>query len=137
MNSSFIIFQGKGQLQFEDNWPEMRPIVLKLLKQEAVSHQEWQDLFYSVYAVSQWDEKGASKIHNCLKEDIVMFIKQAQSRVLLQNEEQALLNAYIVEWRKFFTQSNYLPLPFRQLEPALQVRKSDSAKNRFAFLIHT
>lgn len=42
-------------------------------------------------------------------------------RVLAQREEQALLKAYIVEWRKFFTQSGYLPLPFRQLESGLQV----------------
>lgn len=100
----------------------MRPIVLKLLKQEPVTHQEWQELFYSVHSVVCWDEKGPQKINDCLQEDIVMFIKQAQSRVLMQNEEQALLKAYIVEWRKFFTQSNYLPLPFWQLESALMVR---------------
>lgn len=45
-----------------------------------------------------------------------LFFQQAQVRVLAQREEQALLKAYIIEWRKFFTQSNYLPLPFRQLE---------------------
>lgn len=55
---------------------------------------------------------------------IVIFsviFQQAQMRVLAQREEQALLQAYIVEWRKFFTQSGYLPLPFRQLESGLQV----------------
>lgn len=34
-------------------------------------------------------------------------------------EDQALLKAYIAEWRKFFTQCNYLPTPFRQLETSL------------------
>lgn len=100
----------------------MRPIVLKVLKQEPVSQSEWQDLFYGVHLVCLWDEKGATKIYDCLQEDIVTFIKQAQSRVLAQREEQALLKAYIVEWRKFFTQSSYLPLPFRQLETGLLVR---------------
>ena len=50
------------------------------------------------------------------------FIKQAQERVLQHQEEQALLKAYIAEWRKFFTQCGYLPMPFGQLETALQVR---------------
>jgi cullin-5 len=31
------------------------------------------------------------------------------------------LKAYIAEWRKFFTQCSYLPMPFGQLETALQV----------------
>lgn len=52
-----------------------------------------------------------------------LYLQQAQVRVLDQKEEQALLKAYIIEWRKFFTQSNYLPLPFRQLETIhVQVR---------------
>lgn len=97
----------------------MRPVVLKLLKQEAVSQAEWQELFYSVHLVCLWDEKGPAKIRDHLQEDIVQFIKQAQVRVLAQREEQALLKAYIAEWRKFFTQCNYLPTPFRQLESSL------------------
>ncbi|XP_017786087.1 PREDICTED: cullin-5 isoform X1 [Nicrophorus vespilloides] len=109
----------KGQLKFEDKWPNMRPIVLKLLKQEPVSPGEWQDLFYDVHLVCLWDEKGPAKLKDYLQEDIVQFIKQAQIRVLAQREEQALLKAYIAEWRKFFTQCNYLPTPFRQLENTL------------------
>lgn len=54
---------------------------------------------------------GVMTFHCCCS-----FFQQAQVRVLAQREEQALLKAYIIEWRKFFTQSNYLPLPFRQLE---------------------
>ena len=53
-------------------------------------------------------------------QDILEFIKQAQERVLSHHEEQALLKAYIAEWRKFFTQCSYLPMPFGQLETALQ-----------------
>ncbi len=127
-NLLFLIeFQSKGQLCFEDKWPQMRPIVLKLLKQEPVSQLQWQELFYAVHSVVCWDEKGPAKIYDCLQEDIVAFIKQAQSRVLSHNEEQALLKAYIVEWRKFFTQSSYLPLPFWQLESALQGKSSTSS----------
>lgn len=52
----------------------MRPIVLKVLKQEPVSQSEWQELFYGVHLVCLWDEKGAIKIYDCLQEDIVAFI---------------------------------------------------------------
>lgn len=56
----------------------MRPIILKLLKQEPVTQGEWQDLFYSIYTVCLWDEKGPHKLRDALKEDIMDFIKQAQ-----------------------------------------------------------
>lgn len=85
---------------------------------------EWHDLFYAVHSVCLWDEKGAQKIRDSLEDLIVAFIKQAQSRVLVAGEEQALLKAYIIEWRKFFTQSSFLPLPFWQLETSLQVSLS-------------
>jgi len=40
-------------------------------------------------------------------------------RVLTHQEDQALLKAYITEWRKFFAQCNYLPTPFRRIESKL------------------
>lgn len=97
----------------------MRPIVLKLLKQEPVTQTEWQDLFGAVHSVCLWDERGPYKLRDELQHDIMMYIKQAQARVLAQREDQALLKAYIAEWGKFFTQCNYLPTPFRQLENSI------------------
>jgi len=104
---------------FEDKWPSMRPTILKLLRQEAVTRAEWHDLFWLVHSVCLWDEKGPPKVYSALREDILEFITQAQGRVLSHQEEQALLRAYIGEWRKFFTQCSYLPMPFGQLETAL------------------
>jgi len=98
----------------------MRPTILKLLRQEAVTRAEWHDLFWLVHSVCLWDDKGPPKVYGALREDILDFIKQAQERVLSHQEEQALLKAYIAEWRKFFTQCSYLPMPFGQLETALQ-----------------
>lgn len=117
---------------FEEVWPDKRRIVLKLLRQDTVSQREWQDLFFGVHFVCLWDEKGAAKIYDCLQQDIVEFIVQAQSQVQAQRGEQALLATYIVEWRKFFTQSNYLPLPFRQLEQSPQVKPSSSSSSASA-----
>lgn len=43
-----VCSQNKGSLQFEDKWDLMRPIVLKLLRQESVTKQQWFDLFSCV-----------------------------------------------------------------------------------------
>uniref|UniRef100_A0AAZ3RCV8 Cullin-5 n=1 Tax=Oncorhynchus tshawytscha TaxID=74940 RepID=A0AAZ3RCV8_ONCTS len=124
-----ISLQNKGSLQFEDKWDLMRPIVLKLLRQEAVTKQQWFDLFSDVHAVCLWDDKGPAKIHQALKEDILDFIKQAQNRVLSHQDDTALLKAYIVEWRKFFTQCDILPKPFCQLEITLMGKQGSNKKS--------
>ncbi|WAR07183.1 CUL5-like protein [Mya arenaria] len=85
----------QGQSQFEEKWPSMRPSVLKLLRQEPVTRSE------AVHSVCLWDDKGPQK------------------RVLHNQEDSALLKAYIAEWGKFFTQCDYLPKPFMQLETSL------------------
>eukprot|EP00095_Tigriopus_kingsejongensis_P002852 maker-scaffold442_size170051-snap-gene-0.30 protein:Tk02852 transcript:maker-scaffold442_size170051-snap-gene-0.30-mRNA-1 annotation:"Cullin-5" len=122
------MLKDKNALSFEDKWPQMRPTLLKLLRQLSVSRSEWQDLFWLVHSVCLWDEKGAPKVYAALREDILDFIKQAQERVLAHQEDQALLKAYIAEWRKFFTQCGYLPKPFGQLETALQGKTTTSVQ---------
>lgn len=74
LSSCCCYLQGKSTPSFEEVWPKMRPTVLKVLKQEPVTQIEWQDLFYGVHLVCLWDEKGATKIYECLHEDIVAFI---------------------------------------------------------------
>ena len=49
---------------------------------------------------------------------------------MAHQEEQALLKAYIAEWRKFFTQCNYLPTPFRQLEASLRGKTTTSMQKK-------
>ena len=51
------MLKDKNQLVFEDKWPSMRPTILKLLRQEAVSRSEWHDLFWLVHSVCLWDDK--------------------------------------------------------------------------------
>ncbi|CAB3371839.1 Hypothetical predicted protein [Cloeon dipterum] len=122
------LMRKNDQPTYEEKWPEMRPTILKLLNQESVSQPEYHDLFYNVYAVCQWDDKGTIKIKDALQEDIIEFIKKAQLRVLAHKEDEALLKAYIVEWRRFLTQSNYLPAPFKHLEAALLKQPTNGKK---------
>ena len=49
-----------------------------------------------------------------------MIFILCRQRVLSHEEDSALLKAYIAEWSKFFTQCDYLPKPFNQLEVTLQ-----------------
>lgn len=56
----------------------MRPVILKLLQQEPVTQNEWQNLFYAVHIICLWDEQGAIKMKNSLRSDVIEFIKKAQ-----------------------------------------------------------
>ena len=40
------LLKGPGSTKFADRWPDMQPVVLKLLKQEHVTRDEWQNLFW-------------------------------------------------------------------------------------------
>ena len=90
--------------------------------------------------ISRKNSKGRETLSNkysgqiymnlCIFQDIIEFIKQAQERVLSHQEDQALLKAYIAEWRKFFTQCSYLPMPFGQLETSLQGKTSSIQKTK-------
>ncbi|KAK2727846.1 hypothetical protein QYM36_008357, partial [Artemia franciscana] len=106
-------------LLFEERWPIMQPTVSKLVRQDCVSRAEWQDLFGEVHRVCLWDERSPDKMYKALQEEIMTFIREAQIRVLQHQDEQALLNAYISEWTRFWTQCSYLPMPFVQLEACL------------------
>ncbi len=116
----------KPQIVFEEQWPKMQPSIVKLLRQEPVNKSEWHDLFYTVHTVCMWDEKAAQKIFKALQDNIADFIRQAQKRVLTHSEDQALLKAYISEWRKFFDQCSYLPKPFNKVEDSLNSLPSNA-----------
>lgn len=48
--STSALLRGSGSSNFNDMWPKMKPVVIKLLKQEAITRPEWQDLFWLVPA---------------------------------------------------------------------------------------
>lgn len=50
-------------------------------------------------------------------------------RVLSHQDDTALLKAYIVEWRKFFTQCDILPKPFCKLEITLLGNQGSNKKS--------
>lgn len=58
----------------------------------------------------------------------LLFFPRLQ-RVLSHQDDTALLKAYIVEWRKFFTQCDILPKPFCQLEITLMGKQGSNKKS--------
>ncbi|KAF7250783.1 Cullin-5 [Varanus komodoensis] len=56
-------------------------------------------------------------------------VKEIRRRVLSHQDDTALLKAYIVEWRKFFTQCDILPKPFCQLEITLMGKQGSNKKS--------
>lgn len=45
----------------------MKPIVIKILYEESVTHREWQDLFFLSYIVCLWDQYGTKKMKDALE----------------------------------------------------------------------
>ncbi|XP_032235365.1 cullin-5 [Nematostella vectensis] len=127
---SLLLNSNKPGVQFEDKWHELKLTVNKLLKQEPVSTHEWQDLFWDVHKVCNWDEKGPHKVFHALKDEVSLFIHQVQERVLQHQDDHSLLKAYISQWAKFFTQCSYLPKPFATLESNLQGKAGGGASKR-------
>ncbi|GIY07562.1 cullin-5 [Caerostris darwini] len=97
-----MAMQNENTICFNEHWPVMLPIIRR-----------------SIHVVCLWDAKGPSKLMNHLQEFIVEYIEQALSKLLAHQEDQALLKAYLFEWRKFFEQCTYLPMPFYQVEGLL------------------
>lgn len=64
----------------------------------------------------------------CLFINYILFFPLLQ-RVLSHQDDTALLKAYIVEWRKFFTQCDILPKPFCQLEITLMGKQGSNKKS--------
>lgn len=112
--------------QFAGKWPDMRPIVVKILKQKGVTKGEWQDLFWDVHKVTNWDDKGIPKIFEALRFEVTAYISDIQRRIMKEDDDLVLLKTYIREWSKFFAQCQYIAQPFRALE--MRPTKNNSGK---------
>jgi cullin 5 len=106
--------QNKGT--FETKWPKIRPLIIRLLKQEDVKKNEWFNLFSDIHSMCLWDENCIPLMRQELESNILAFIRTVQEQILRHEDDEALLRAYIGVWIKFLDQSNYLPHPFSAME---------------------
>ncbi|KAF6038016.1 Cul5 [Bugula neritina] len=118
-----------SHIRFESWWPAfVKPILLKLLKQDDVSHAQWFELFTTVHKICSWDDESHHKIHQALHDDIKSFVDEAESRVSVHLDDSSLLRAYKNEWETFFAQCDYLPKPFYSLENVMKKSTNSAVK---------
>ena len=69
---------------FDETWKELRPVLERLLRQEAVNHKEWHSLFGDVHNLCLWDEQmqNAKRLQEELQNDIKAYIYKS-SEVLV------------------------------------------------------
>lgn len=106
--------QDKGN--FDSKWPVIRPLIIRLLKQEDVQRGEWIDLFSDIHSMCLWNEGCIPRIKEELEMNILVFIRSVQEQISHHEDDEALLRTYINVWSKFLDQSNYLPYPFLSME---------------------
>ncbi|CAF0713830.1 unnamed protein product [Brachionus calyciflorus] len=102
---------------FDTKWPRIKPLIVRLLKQENVKKNEWFNLFSDIHTMCLWDEECIPKLKQELESNILDFINSVQDLIKRHEDDEALLRAYILAWSKFLEQSNYLPHPFSSMEP--------------------
>ena len=85
---------------FEEKWPSMRPTILKLLRQEAVTRAEWHDLFWLVHSVCLWDDKVASSSSLHLYMITFLYAHKLNKCHCLSFEARKLIFKYIIQMHK-------------------------------------
>lgn len=61
---------------FDEIWKDLRPVLERLLRQEAINHKEWHRLFSDVHNLCLWDEQmqNAKRLQEELQNDIKSYI---------------------------------------------------------------
>ncbi|CAI5450667.1 unnamed protein product [Caenorhabditis angaria] len=113
-------------VQFDQEWAKAHPVVQSLLYQKTVTPADWQDLFLWVYKINSWVEEGATQIRDTLTTDIDRYVKEAGARIR-SHKTESLLKVYIKEWKRYFKQTNILPLPFKVIDGTTVAIKSSSS----------
>ncbi|KAF6028110.1 Cul5 [Bugula neritina] len=137
-----------SHIRFESWWPAfVKPILLKLLKQDDVSHAQWFELFTTVHKICSWDDESHHRYtRHCMTTSKVLWTKLNRKKVYLYShtmssalnamllrvsvhlDDSSLLRAYKNEWETFFAQCDYLPKPFYSLENVMKKSTNSAVK---------
>ncbi|VDM96638.1 unnamed protein product [Thelazia callipaeda] len=99
-------------MDFDKEWIEAKNTVISLLNRKSVSKAQWQELFATVHRICSWIEGGCDMVQRELQLEVHNYILSAEKLIMQQEEESAVLRVYILEWNKFYSQTEYLPKPF-------------------------
>lgn len=107
-----MMLGNENRYSFDKEWREARKTVVSLLNQQNVSKQQWQELFSIIHRIATWVDGGSDLVRKELDHEVHHYVGAANERIQRHQEENAVLRAYIAEWKKFFMQTEYLPKPF-------------------------
>ena len=101
-------------------WPQIAPVLKKLLRQQEVAKTEWLYLFNNVGPVMLLSEKiELQDIHDNIEDETKIAVEEAKDRVFVNHDIECLLRAYSKEWDVFSKHCEIVYKPFVTLERAL------------------
>lgn len=124
-----MILDSQEKGSFDSKWSMIRPLIIRLLKQENIHRNEWIDLFTDIHSMCLWNEDCIPRIKHELELNILIFIRSVQEQISKHQDDEVLLRTYIYEWSKFLDQSNYLPHPFLSMEPNSKSKRNSMANS--------
>ncbi|CAK9295071.1 unnamed protein product [Gordionus sp. m RMFG-2023] len=113
----------QSNISYEKQWPQIEVSILKFLKQEKITQNEWQDLFWIVHSICLWEECGAFKLLNALLTTIRNYL--TVSHLTLDEgiyNDNELTRRFLALWNCYFQQCSYLPKPFAQMETVIKTQ---------------
>uniref|UniRef100_A0A0X3P9L1 Cullin-5 n=2 Tax=Schistocephalus solidus TaxID=70667 RepID=A0A0X3P9L1_SCHSO len=115
---------------YNEKWPRVHNVVKRILNMESVTTTEWQNIFSDIYSIISWQESACDSMLASLTESIGEAIDKSHQRIMRNQDESALLRAYIHEWSRFFERSGYLPQPFSPLENFIVGKHHSAGPNK-------
>lgn len=104
---------------FKHHWPNIQPIIRKLIFKEPIGIAEWQNLFYDIHMICSWDTKGSYKLLKNLEFELRdSYITRTQIRLKSIEDGQQQLKEYIDSWNDFRRHCDRFPVAFQQLDLA-------------------
>lgn len=107
---------------FERIWPEICPVIDRLLSEKVVTRDEWQNLSHDVYKICCWDEKGPYKLLAALRTQFTYLLSyKIKPELISVQDDRRLLEVYSNCWLEFNKLCNQFPAAFQQLDLATKL----------------
>lgn len=111
---------------FEQHWPDIEPVVKKLIFNQEISKKQWQNLFCDVHMICSWDETGCMKLVTALHQEISSLLADIANHLSSINDYHQVLKEYVACWLEFNDHCKRIPVAFQQLD--LATRPNNSKK---------
>lgn len=94
---------------------------MKMFDQKPLTKAEWQDLFWYIHDMCQWNHESINLIKIELLNILTTYIQAELKFLYKHNQDNATLaEAYVQAWKRFVHLYNYVPLPFAPIQKYFQ-----------------